>query len=374
MFQLPRIKRFHNPYRLPGNRIIIGTRQRGVGGEIEDDSEGTIWSLLQLMDGTRTEQGIVEELVRRRPDIDGESIQGAIAMIVENGYVEEAAAAPPPEFSPEELERYSRNNNYFSWVDTAPRQSPYELQLRLKRSRVCILGLGGSGSPVALSLAAVGVGSILCVDCDVVERSNLNRQLLYQEDDIGKSKVAVAVERLQRMNSHIKVTGLELRVNTADDLLPLMNDADLLMLCADTPRDRIQHIVNEAALRTKKPWIISAYAGPMLVVGTYLPFTTPCAVCAQHQYEKEELELGLKPDAVLYDNPSIQAVIAPTSALTGSLGALEAVYLLTGLKPNTAGRIYHLNMMDYDQHYYVQWPFWDQCPACGPDSPWRPKG
>ena len=74
---------------------------------------------------------------------------------------------------------------------------------------------------------------------------------------------------------------------------------------------------------------------------------------------------------MLPDAPVVHAVIAPTASLTGHLGALEAIYFLTGLRPQTVGRIFHQNLMIYDHFYYIEAPFWPECPACGADSAYR---
>jgi molybdopterin/thiamine biosynthesis adenylyltransferase len=369
--RLPRIKHVHYPERLPSNRIRIGTLQYGVGSEVQDDEEDNIWRLLGLMDGTRTMDAIVSEMQQAAPDLDEGSIYEATDAFINAGFVEDAGAPPPPELTVAELERYSRNTNYFSWVDTQPRPSPYEHQRRLKNAKVTILGLGGSGSAMAMSLAAVGVGSLHCVDFDCVEESNLNRQLLYTEEDIGCSKVETAVARLRWLNSHITVSGQEVQVQSSDDIVSLMERCDLFVLCADTPSEDIQLWANDAALRTNTPWLMSLYAGPMLVVGIFVPFETPCYQClTYHETQKRVERYGGEAQALL-GAPTANAVIAPTANLTGNLGALEAVYFLTGLQPQTVGRIFHQNLMMYDHFYYIEAPFWPECPACGPDSPYR---
>jgi molybdopterin/thiamine biosynthesis adenylyltransferase len=308
---------------------------------------------------------------RITPDLDPESVYEAIETFIDGGFVEDAGAPPPAGLTAAELARYDRNTNYFSWVDVQPRPSPYEHQRRLKNASVTVLGLGGTGSAVAMSLAAAGVGSLHCVDFDRVEEANLNRQLLYTEDDIGRPKVEAAVARLRRLNSHVNVTGQEVQVQSSDDIAPLAEGRDLLVLCADTPPEQIYLWTNEAALRTNTPWLVSAYAGPMLVVGIYVPFETPCYQCLNHdQAQKRVARDGSEAQALLAV-PVVNAVIAPTANLTGHLGALEAVYFLTGLQPQTRGRVFHQNLMIYDHFYYVEPPFWAECPACGPESPYR---
>src|SRR5919202_6484930 len=177
--KLPRVKRAHDPIQFPEHRIRIGSIQYGVGAEIEDDDNGTVWRLLRLMDGSRTPDAIVDQLLSERPDLDRESVVEATQTLLDSGFVEDAAAEFVPNLSPDEVERYSRNDSYFSWVDTTPRAHRYELQGRLKEAAVAVVGLGGSGSAVALSLVAAGVGKLRLVDFDEVEVSNLSRQLLY---------------------------------------------------------------------------------------------------------------------------------------------------------------------------------------------------
>ncbi len=202
----PRIKGIHKPVRLTPTLIRIGGAQVGIGAEI-DDEDGLIWRLLALMDGTRERPEITAALIKDFPDLTDEEAADALQTIIDAGYVEDAAAEPPPNLSPAEIERYDRAIRYYAWVDLTPRDSPYAVQSRLKASRVVVLGLGGTGSAVASSLVAAGVGRVHCVDFDTVEAGNLTRQLLYTEDDIGKPKVPVAVERLSRMNPYTEVTG-----------------------------------------------------------------------------------------------------------------------------------------------------------------------
>jgi molybdopterin/thiamine biosynthesis adenylyltransferase len=369
--RLPRVKHVHNPIRLPDYRIRIGTYQYGVGSEMQDDAAGNIWRLLGLLDGTRTVETIVSEMLQVAPELDEQSIHEAIEAFIAGGFVEDAGAPPPSELTAAELERYSRNANYFAWIDTQPRPSPYEQQRRLKNARVTILGLGGSGSAVAMSLTAVGVGALQCVDFDRVEASNLNRQLLYSEADVGCSKVERAVARLRQLNSHVSVSGQELQVQSSADIVPLMEKCDLFVLCADAPPGQIQLWTNEAALRTRTPWLMSLYAGPMLVVGMYVPFETPCHQCFEHDQAQKRAARNGGETQVMLNIPMVNAVIAPTASLTGHLGALEAVYFLAGLQPQTAGRIFHQNLMMYDHFYYIESPFWPTCPACGSNSPYR---
>jgi molybdopterin/thiamine biosynthesis adenylyltransferase len=358
----PKIKDTHNPIRFADGRIRIGGAHFGVAAEISDE-HGVTWGLLGLMDGTRGQDEIVAELVADRPELDTDSVREAVDAIVAAGYVEDAAAEPPAGIDPEDVERYARGMNYYSWIDLEPRSTPWDVQRALKGARVTVLGLGGAGSAVAASLVASGVGHVHCVDADVVERSNLNRQLLYVEDDIGSSKVATAVARLRALNSSVEVTGEEAWIETEDDLVALMRDRDLFMLCADRPDPRSLLLwTSDAAARTRTPWISCFYNGPMVVTGTFVPFEVPCYRCLRHWAETE----GRDADAgeTLLDTYT-NAVTAPTAGLTGNFAAYEAINFLGGLRPQTIGRLYHFNLVAFDHFYFVEPPFWADCPTCG---------
>jgi molybdopterin/thiamine biosynthesis adenylyltransferase len=358
----PRIKGIHKPVRLTPALIRIGGAQVGIGAEI-DDEDGLIWRLLALMDGTRERPAIVEALTADYPELTATEAADALQTIVDAGYVEDAAAEPPPNLSPAELDRYDRAIRYYAWVDLTPRTSPYEVQAKLKAAKVVVLGLGGTGSAVASSLVAAGVGRVHCVDFDTVEAGNLTRQLLYTEDDLGKPKVPVAVERLSRINSHTEVTGAELRVDSADAVAALMQDADLLMLCADQPMFVIREWTNEAALRTGTPWMIAQYAGPMAVVGLYVPGETCCPACLPSVEDRLKDKHGTDPEDLFPFEG--HAVIAPTANLTGHLAALDAVYQLAGIPTSTRGGMFHLSLTDLTYHYVVRPTAGKKCDTCG---------
>ncbi|MFJ6199009.1 HesA/MoeB/ThiF family protein [Micromonospora sp. NPDC092111] len=360
--QRPRIKGIHKPVRLSPTLINIGGRQVGIGAEI-DDEDGTLWSLLALMDGTRTRDGIVAELLAARPELDADEATDAMRTIIDAGYVEDAAAPPPPELSPAEVDRYDRALTYHAWVDLTPRASRYDVQARLKASRVTVLGLGGSGSAVAASLVAAGVGAVHCVDFDVVEPGNLTRQLLYTEDDIGAPKVAAAVARLRRMNSHVTVTGEENKVDSTEAVATLMRDRDLLVLCADQPLHTIREWTNRAALATGTPWMIAQYAGPMAVVGLFVPGRTCCQACLPSVTDRLREQHGAEPEELFPFTG--HAVIAPTANLTGHLAALDAVYHLAGIPTSTRGRMFHLSLTDLTYHYVVNPRPGARCDTCG---------
>jgi len=355
----PKIKNVHCPIVLPGNRITVGLKQYGVAAEIEDET-GAIERILTLMDGTRDRAGIRAGVAETHPHVDPDSVDEAVGELVAAGFAEDAAASLPPVITEREAARYTAPRHYYAWIDGTPRESPYEIQARLKNSSVTLLGLGGTGSAVAQGLVASGVGALHCVDFDVVEESNLCRQLLYTEQDVGGPKVKHALDRLRAMNSLVEVTGEERRAGSAADVAELMAGRDAFVLCADTPNPDIMRWTNAAALATGTPWFMALYTGPMAVVAGYVPGETGCWACGERDLNAQEhVRDGRK---LIAERP--QAVVPASANVTGQLCALEVVYHLGGLPTQARGRMLHWNLGRWDHQYFVDVPRYPDCPAC----------
>lgn len=358
----PRVKKAHDPVLFNGGRIRIGSVQFGVGAEIIDPS-GVVWAALQLMDGLRTQEEIASAL-SGEAGLDVEEARALVEDLCASGYIEDVAAPVAPGVSEREQERYARNEGFFSWVDTSPRSRSFELQRSLLDARVTVLGLGGSGSHVATSLASAGVGWIRAVDSDDVELSNLNRQVLYGESDLGHSKVVRATTRLREMNSDIRVDGLECRIDSFEAAHRALEGSTFAVLCADVPHPDIQLWTNDAAYALGIPWSVCFYAGPTLMTGIFVPGETPCYRCllasGPSPLKAESGERGQP----LYGSVDVNGVIAPTAGLAGQFGALEAIYFLTGLAPQTVGRLFHQNLMVYEHSYFVDPVAQADCAQC----------
>jgi len=359
----PRIKDAHRPIRRPDGMIWIGSLHYGLGAEL-DDSSGLVWPVCQRMDGTLSRDDLVAAVAGDQ-SAKASDVEQVVDFLIGSGWVEDAGAARPAALSPRELERYERSIQFQSWIDAAPRSSRYELQVRLKTSRVTVLGVGGIGSAVASSLVASGVGHVHCVDYDEVELTNLNRQLLYTEADIGQRKVAVAVSRLTGLNSDVRVTGADVMLSGPEDIADAVRGSDVFVLSADTP-DEIFGWANQVALRLGIPWVTASYTGPMLSVDTLVPGVTGCYDCL---VAADEERMGAAGRADLVDIemriPGFNPVMAPTAQMAGHFAALEILYLLFGMRVQTAGRRIHRNFLDYDHQYYIEATRRPHCPACG---------
>lgn len=353
--RFPRVKKEHRPDRHPDHKIRIGGGLYGVAAEITDP-QGRVWAALELLDGTRTPAQIVDELRARFPDLDAATGTGMVDQLIASGYVEDAATPVPAELGDAEAERYDRNRAFFRRVDLRAGTSAWDAQVRLKKARVAVLGLGGTGSHAAWSLAAAGVGSLHCVDPDVVEVTNLTRQAMYTEADIGRPKAETVADRLRDLNSGTSVSVEQRAIATEPELTGLASGADVLALCADRPRDVIQPMTNRVCAALGMPWVGGGYDGPLVTVGVY----GPGGVCSDCLAAAEEARLPPGPVPDLGGG-----VLAPSAGISGHLVAYEIISLITGVARNPPGYTRGINLIAPDHTVYVRHPPRSDCAVCG---------
>ncbi|MGC2289356.1 MAG: ThiF family adenylyltransferase [Thermoplasmata archaeon] len=353
-----------SPFRTAAGVILLSRDVYGLARRIQDDDRGTLWRVLGVLDGTRSIPSVIELLREQDPLLEPSEIHRAIARLHRLGIVEDAGVVAPGEFSSEELLRYSRNFDFFGIAALGTARSTYELQSRLKRARVTVLGIGGVGGATASSLVAAGVGHLRIIDSDRVETSNLNRQLLFGSRDIGRLKVEVAAERLRDLNPHVTVAADIQRAETATDLPALVRGCDLFVLGADQPHE-ILHWTNDAAVSEGIPWLENSYNGPRCAIALFVPGRTPCLRCLEHHLLAGLHTRGLAEGTELFPTNSANPVLAPTAGVAGHLGALQALYFLTGLPAAAEGRLLHLNLWRPTDVRLVAPPYWPDCPTCG---------
>ncbi len=168
----------------------------------------------------------------------------------------------------EELERYGRQIIIGGFGE--------EGQEKLKRTKVFIAGTGGLGSPVSIYLVAAGVGMVRIVDHDKVELSNLNRQILHWDEDIGKKKIDSASGKLKKLNQDVKIEAVEEMITEAN-VLQLVADFDLIIDAMDNLPAR--YVLNKAALERNIPFFHGAVYGFEGRAMTIIPGQTACLKC-----------------------------------------------------------------------------------------------
>ncbi|MEV6598688.1 ThiF family adenylyltransferase [Actinoplanes sp. NPDC051346] len=361
---LPRIKSVFPPVPLGDGRVRLGA-DFGIASEIADEN-GEVWLLLNLMDGTRTRPRLAADVHERFPAATREEVDNAIDTLIDMGFVEDAASPLPAALSVAERERYRRNLEFFSFFHRPP-LTPGDFQLRLRDARVTVLGVGGFGSYVALSLAAVGVGHLTLVDHDRVELANLNRQILYTDTDVGRLKVEAAAEHLAAVNPHVDVAVRAEMVDGVAAARRCMSDRDLLVCAADRPRLRIYHWLNDAALAERVAWIRGGNDGLTVNLFLHVPYRTACFACVEREAAESRPEYlpTVNHMVNVIGDRTVNPCTAPMAGMIGSVAALEAVKFLNGMAdPLIAGRKLIVDMQRMETEF-AEGKRLDDCPKCG---------
>jgi molybdopterin/thiamine biosynthesis adenylyltransferase len=362
-YHLPRVKREHQPLRREDGTIQIGGDIHGIASAM-DDPDGSLWRIIRLVDGTRS-----AEQVRAESGQPQETVLAVLEALYEAGFLEDAAAQDSPVLSAAERERYSRNQAFYRWIDLSPRPSAWTPQERIKAATVVVVGLGGGGSSVALALAASGVGRLHLVDHDRVELSNLTRQFLYTETDIGRSKVDAAVARLRAVNSTVDVTGEEAKVESAADLARLAARCDVLALCADEPEE-IRHWADTACHEAGIPWVTGGYIGPVTVAQSFGTGGGACVECLHlrsAELSGDAPAVVVAPgDPVPLRNDELAASTAVSAGLGGLMVAHAVLAHITGAPDFGGGGFqFGLNLVAPDQQLFMTGDRHPDCPLCG---------
>ncbi|WP_317895274.1 HesA/MoeB/ThiF family protein [Pyrofollis japonicus] len=211
-----------------------------------------------------------------------------------------------------ELKRYSR-------------QLPLlgeEGQRKLRNTKVLVAGVGGLGSIEAIYLAAAGVGKIVLVDKDVVEPSNLNRQILHWTDDIGKAKPLSAAEKLKKLNPNVEVEAITAEI-TRENVEELLRGVDIVIDGLDNWETRF--IIDEAAYRLGKPYVHAGIYGFQGQVTVIVPSETSCLRC-------------LLPPKLRTPQQQIPA-LGSVVGIVGSIAATELIKLVTGIGEVAKGKM-----------------------------------
>jgi len=216
-----------------------------------------------------------------------------------------------------DLTRYERQILYTGFGENG--------QKRLKQSHVVVAGLGGLGCSASLYLTCAGVGHVTLIDCDRVELSNLSRQVLHYEEDIGEEKPFSAAEKLAKFNSSIEVTPVFKKI-TEHNAREIIKGANLVIDGMDNFKTRF--ILNKACVAEGIPFIHGGVHGLFGEVTTILPGRTPCLACI---FPKVPRRKGLFP------------VFGVTPALIAILQVTEAIKLLAGFGSLLTGKMLYFN-------------------------------
>jgi molybdopterin/thiamine biosynthesis adenylyltransferase len=247
------------------------------------------------------------------------------------------------EFSEEQIERYSRH--------IILQEVGGKGQRKLLEARVLVVGAGGLGSPVGLYLAAAGVGTIGMVDCDAVEMSNLQRQVLHATCDLGERKCQSAKTTMEGINPDVTVIPHDARL-TSENIMDVLANYDLVVDGTDNFPTR--YLVNDACVFTGKPLV---HAGILRFEGqvtTIVPGQGPCYRCLYPQ----------PPPPGMVPSCQEAGILGVTAGVVGTLQATEALKLILGIGEPLIGRLLLYDALDM-AFRTIRVARKPECPVCG---------
>ncbi|WP_285728517.1 ThiF family adenylyltransferase [Nocardiopsis sp. ATB16-24] len=302
-----------------------------------------------------------EQLVGTAAELSGWTRDESIAMIAD---LEEARVLVP---APEGRGRYDRHGLFYQLMGIDD-----GAQKHLSEVSVGLIGMGGIGTHLATHLTAAGVGRLVVTDGDEVELSNLTRQTLFTESDVGRLKVEVAAERLRALRADLDVVALPESFSSADLAVRVAEQADLVLLSADRPAD-VHLWTSRACEVVGIPFSASGYieghgsVGPLL-----LPPETPCFSCIRAEAERLPDTEGRRSGETTAEttahelNPHWQAPsFGPLNALVAAAQANEALRWLLGLPVATKGHRMLIDSRTYDPHWEEFGKGGTGCSVCG---------
>ena len=230
-----------------------------------------------------------------------------------------------------------------------------EGQARLRAAQVLIVGAGGLGCPAALYLASGGIGRLTIADPDVVDLTNLQRQILYRSESVGALKTESARATLHAVNPEVEVVPIAARLE-GEALEHAVAGADVVLDCSDNFATR--HAVNRACVRHARPLVSGAairFDGQLAVFDPRQP-GAPCYACLfPEDAEAEALRCA------------VMGVLAPLTGMIGALQATEAIKLLAGIGQSLAGRLLLVDAL-HGESRTVRIAKDPHCPVCGEAS------
>jgi adenylyltransferase/sulfurtransferase len=253
----------------------------------------------------------------------------------------------PKKLSESELEIYSRQ---IVLADIG-----YEGQLKLRDARACLIGMGGLGSLMAFNLVAMGIGYLRIVDRDIVSRSDLHRQYLYDVDAVGLPKVEAALTKLSRLNPSVKIDPIPESLNSinADQII---KGSGVVLDGLDRPEPR--YIVNRTCYKHKIPYIFGAAIEAFGNVTTLVPGQSLCLECFMPGLTEDDLPKC----GVVGVHPSVLGIIT-------AVQVSEAVRILTVQEPKLINKLLYVDLREME-FQTLNLAAMEDCPVCGT----RPKG
>ena len=252
------------------------------------------------------------------------------------------AVAGGSELSSKDIDRYSRQ--------IMLEEIGYQGQQKLRAAKVCVVGVGGLGNPITTRLVAMGIGKIRIIDRDVIELSNLHRQTMFDDSDVGQVKVEVAAKKLQNLNPDVQIESLPISINDYT-ALDAIEGCDLVIDALDSVNAR--YALNKACVEKNIPFVTGAAVGVSGQAFTIIPGKTACYSCMFPALDEDAMPTC-----------SIEGVHPSILSIIGGIEVAEAVKIIIGKTPSLADKILHVDLENLD--FVMTRTFRaDECTVCG---------
>ncbi|MCX7569254.1 ThiF family adenylyltransferase [Tumebacillus sp. DT12] len=352
----PTFKPILKPLMRNGDVLRIGFEREVY--ELED-ADGAIERFLTALDGTLS----IEEIAALH-DLSTDEVRDALATFDELGFLDDKSAVSD-RMTDRDRERYRANLTYYSNFSKLE-HSPAVYQQRVQDATVAVLGLGGA-SLIAAALAGLGVGKIIGLDCDQVELSNLNRQFVFREDDIGKLKTDAVAEHLHRLNRDIEVVTHNQLVTSAASLLPVLEGADLVVNMIDTPSLISARWVNSACVHLGLPVLLGGIGNNRVMYQRFVPHEHGCYDCflihCLQLDQTGELELRALYGQV-FENRNT-AMAPHVAMLSGFISTEVSKHFAGYASPMPPSSSVELDLITMELKHSGPWQRYAECPTCG---------
>ena len=234
-----KIKPIYSPI-IIGSTVYFGTEKSLEVNDVDDETK----SILKILD-----KGISEkELLNIDKYFDIKNFNEVVQLLRENNLIQEDFPSDNSEF----LLRYRNNMNYFQNFSNSE-FTELDIQKKLNEKKILFLGVGGSGL-LASAFVGMGVENLVLLDFDKIELSNLNRQFIFNESQLGKLKVNMAKDYFEKINSKCNITAINKKIESIEDIDEIIKDVDIVINAIDTPAIESNRWVSYSCYKNKKPF------------------------------------------------------------------------------------------------------------------------
>ncbi|MNM49385.1 Molybdopterin-synthase adenylyltransferase [compost metagenome] len=352
------------PFKLEGQVVL---RFNGQYAKIPDP-HGAIWELATALNGSVSVEALITQVADRFPAVSQDDIRAVVQDLIRYRLVESPDAFEITSLSDHDRMRFSRNIDFFGSM-SAVTENKFMSQEKLRAAKVCVLGCGGLGTHILFDLVALGVHQLTILDFDTIELSNLNRQILYKETDIGMSKVVTARRRLLEFNSHLDITTHERRLESTGDVANVVRGHDIVICVADKPANYMADWLNEACVEQGVPFISGGLDVRRSVFYSVVPGISGCGACwLTSARNKSSLVNSIsnmaKQHDITYQHPG--PALVTLVAVTAGMMVSETVKILTGCQPpQLTNKLKEFTFDDLDVGIAEVWQLNPTCTVCG---------